>query len=485
MTAQIFLSERDGRMATENTHYGAKSIETMLLGRRSIYFIGIGGVSMSSLAELSLRAGWRVGGSDRSESALTRRLSECGIEVFYGHNAENLRGYDAVVYTVAIEPSNPEYTEAKRLGLPLVSRADYLGYVMMQKKRRLGIAGMHGKSTCTSMCAEVFMTAGVDPTVVSGASYAPMGGYYRIGRGDEFIFEACEYMDSFLDFNPTTAVILNVELEHVDWFGTLDRVCESYARFAALTGENGCVIYNSDDENVIRSLKGYQGTLVSFGIESDAEFRAVNIDLSGAFPKFDLQRKRDILCHVELSATGRHNIYNALATAAAAVLSGISPEHIAKGLHGFKGAGRRMEYRGRVNGAEIYDDYGHHPTEVAATLEGARRLAGARRLVCAFQPHTYSRTAALFDDFVKSLSKADRVLLTPIYAAREADDLDVSSVKLAAAIGESAKAVDSLEELARTLEKELDGNSMAIIMGAGNIDSIYKIIKTEETPNGK
>ncbi len=472
-------------MATENTHYGAERIGEMLSGRQSIYFIGIGGVSMSSLAELSLRAGRRVGGSDRNDTALTRRLAESGIEVFRGHSAENLRGYDAVVYTVAIDPSNPEYTEAKRLGLPLISRADYLGYVMMQRPRRLGIAGMHGKSTCTSMCAEVFMSANTDPTVVSGASYAPMGGFYRIGQGDDFIFEACEYMDSFLDFNPTAAVLLNIELEHVDWFGTLDRVIESYASFAELTGENGCVIYNSDDKNVINALKSYRGRLVSFGIESDAEFRAVNIDLSGAFPRFELQRNGKPICRVELSVSGRHNIYNALATAAAATLSGIAPEQIAAGLHGFKGAGRRMEHRGIVNGAEVYDDYGHHPTEVAATLDGARQLAGGRRLVCAFQPHTYSRTSALFDDFVGALSRADRVLLAPIYAARETDDLGVSSQKLAAAIGESASAAADLEDLAEMLESELDANSMAVVMGAGNIDSIYKILKTEDTPNGK
>ncbi len=472
-------------MATENTHYGAERIKKLLSGLKSIYFIGIGGVSMSSLAELSMRAGMRVGGSDRNDTALTRRLSGSGIEVFYGHRAENLRGYEAVVYTVAIDPSNPEYTEARRLGLPLISRADYLGYVMMQRPRRLGIAGMHGKSTCTSMCAEVFMTAEAEPTVVSGASYAPMGGFYRIGQGDDFIFEACEYMDSFLDFNPTVAVLLNIELEHVDWFGTLDRVIESYARFAELTGESGCVIYNSDDKNVINALGNYRGRLVSFGVESEAEFKAVNIDLSGAFPRFDLQRNGEQLCHVELSVSGRHNIYNALATAASATLSGIAPEHIAKGLKRFKGAGRRMEFRGRVNGAEVYDDYGHHPTEVAATLDGARQMAGERRLVCAFQPHTYSRTAALFDDFVKALAKADRVLLAPIYAARETDDLGVSSKKLAAAIGVSASAVDSIEELAEMLENELDGNSMAVVMGAGNIDSVYKILKTEETPNGK
>ncbi len=472
-------------MATENTHYGVSCIEKMLYGRKSIYFIGIGGVSMSSLAELALRSGWRVGGSDRSKSALTERLALSGAEIFYGHSAENLEGYEAVVYTVAIDASNPEYTQAKRLGLPLISRADYLGYVMMQRKRRLGIAGMHGKSTCTSMCAEVFMTAGADPTVVSGASYAPMGGYYRIGQGQDFIFEACEYMDSFLDFNPTTAVILNIELEHVDWFGTLERVLRSYAEFADITGEDGCVIYNSDDENVIEALKGYRGRLISFGTVSEADFKAANIDLSGPFPKFDIMKKGELLCHVELSVPGRHSVYNALAAAAAAELAGIAPEHIAKGLKAFRGAGRRMEPRGRVNGAEVFDDYGHHPTEIAATLEGARQLAGDRRLVCAFQPHTYSRTAALFDDFVKALSKADRVILAPIYAARETDELGVSSRRLAQEIGESASAVESLSELAELLQKELDPNSLAVVMGAGNIDSIYKmVVKTEETRNG-
>lgn len=471
-------------MATENTHYGARAIGEMLDGVEGLYFIGIGGVSMSSLAEISKQAGYRVGGSDRAETTLTRKLCSSGIEVFYRHDAENLKEYDAVVYTVAIDPLNPEYLEAKRRGMPLISRADYLGFVMTSRQNRLGIAGMHGKSTCTSMCAEVFMTAGVDPTVVSGATYAPMGGYYRIGKGNDFIFEACEYMDSFLDFNPTTAVILNIELEHVDWFGTLERVIESYGKFAALTGENGTVVYNSDDKNVVAAIEGYHGRRVSFGLEPGAEFIAENVDLNGAYPEFDICRKGECLCHVRLKTTGKHNVYNALATAAVAYLSGISPEKIAEGLGRFKGAGRRMELRGSLSGCEVYDDYGHHPTEIAATLDGARRLCRGKRLVCAFQPHTYSRTAALFDDFVSSLSVADRVLLTPIYAARERDEFGVDSEKLAAAIGDKATAVGSIEDLASTLEGELDGNCLAVVMGAGNIDSVYKLLKLEDTPNG-
>ena len=471
-------------MATENTHYGARAIGEMLKDIARLYFIGIGGVSMSSLAEISKQAGYRVGGSDRAETALTRKLRSSGIEVFYGHDAKNLENYDAVIYTVAIDPSNPEYLEAKRRGLPLISRADYLGFIMTSRKNRLGIAGMHGKSTCTSMCAEIFMTAETDPTVVSGAIYEPMGGYYRIGTGDDFIFEACEYMDSFLDFNPTTAVILNIELEHVDWFGTLDRVIESYGRFAALTGENGTVVYNSDDKNVVAAIEDYRGHKVSFGLGSNAEFRAEKLDLDGAYPSFDLCKGGETLCRVELKTTGKHSVYNALASAAVAYLSGISPEKIAEGLGRFGGAGRRMELKGSLSGCDVYDDYGHHPTEIAATLEGARRLCRGKRLVCVFQPHTYSRTVALFDDFVSSLSVADRVILTPIYAARERDEFGVDSEKLAAAIGDKATAVCSIEELADILSTELDRDCLAVVMGAGNIDSVYKLLKLEETPNG-
>ena len=251
-------------MATENTHFGALNIEKMLRGVDSIYFIGIGGINMSSLAHITHLRGFRTAGSDRSKTALTEKLSASGIQINYDHKRENIKGFGAVVYTVAISPDNPEYLEAKRLGIPCISRADYLGYVMVGYRNRIGVSGMHGKSTCTSMCAELFMRAGADPTVLSGAELSSMGGAYRVGANEHFIFEACEYMDSFLDFNPTVAVILNIEMDHIDYFHSIEQIKNSFASFAAITGKNGYAVANKDDENVTEALKGYDGNLVTF-----------------------------------------------------------------------------------------------------------------------------------------------------------------------------------------------------------------------------
>jgi UDP-N-acetylmuramate--alanine ligase len=343
-------------------------------------------------------------------------------------------------------------------------------------ERRLGISGMHGKSSCTGMCAAIFMAAETDPTVVSGAEYPAMGGYYRVGNEKNFIFEACEYKDSFLDFTPTDAIILNVELEHVDYFPSLDAVCNSFASFAALTEEKGCIFANADDDNVMRALSGHGGRVVTFGIEREADFTARNIRLHGGRPSFSLFYGDEELCTVNMRIPGLHSVYNALAASCAAYTYGIEPEAISRGLSEFSGIRRRMEYRGQKNGAAVYDDYGHHPTEIAATLLGARELTGGR-LICAFQPHTYSRTKTLFDDFVAALSPADRVLLAPIYAAREPKDPDVSSVRLARAIGDKAVPFGSVAELAERVGDYLESGDVLVIMGAGDIDAACDIIK--------
>ena len=466
-------------MSVSNTHYGARLIGEMLAGCRSVYFIGIGGVSMSSLACLTSLDGKRVAGSDRTLSSLTEKLSDAGIEVFCGHDAKRIDDFDAVVYTVAIAPDNEEYIRANERGIPLISRADYLGYIMTRSENRIGVSGMHGKSTCTSMFASVYMTARRDPTVLSGADYPPMGGYFRIGKGRDLIFEACEYMDSFLDFSPTTAVILNVELEHVDYFGNIENIRKSYGRFAALTGGQGRVIVNADDADACLSVKDYSGRKVTFGIDSDAEYTAKNMTYDRGSSEFDIMRGGELLCHAAMKVPGKHNIYDALAVAATADLDGIAAEDIAAGLAAFTGAKRRMQYRGSLNGAPVYDDYGHHPTEIAATLAGARAMCGERKLVCVFQPHTYSRLAALFDGFVSSLSLADRVIVAPVFAAREIDTLGTGSDKLAAAIGENACAPQSLEAIAEMLEEELTPDCFAVIMGAGDIEDIFPILLAE------
>ena len=468
-------------MATPNTHYGVENIHLMLQNCKSIYFIGIGGINMSSLAHISRLRGYRVGGSDREKTTLTERLKAEGIEIYYGHNAENMESYDAVVYTVAISPDNPEYERAIEKGIPCISRADYLGYLMLGYENRIGVSGMHGKSTCTSMCATVFMEGGGDPTVLSGAELDAMGGAYRIGHSENFIFEACEYMDSFLDFNPSTAIILNIELDHVDYFENIEQVCSSYSKFADITGKKGRVIANFDNEYVPDVLEDYEGEIVSFGVVTkSADYTAINIRYPGGCADFDVMYHGEYLAHVKLSVTGEHNVYNALATFAAAHLSGLEPEKIARGLAKFRGAKRRMEYKGKIGSALVYDDYGHHPTEVATTLDGVAKRDDIERLFCVFQPHTYTRTYTLMDDFAQSFDSVDQVYIADIYPARETDDLGISGKTLAIRIGEKAEYISGFENLASEIHSSLMPGDVLVVMGAGDIYKLFDYLKFDE-----
>ena len=460
-------------MSVSNTHFGAKRIGDMLRECKSVFFCGIGGINMSSLAHISLVKGMRVGGSDRTPSALTERLENEGVEIFYSHSADNVEEYDAFVYTVAIGEDNPEYKRAMEREIPVISRADYMGYLMTDYKSRIGISGMHGKSTTTSMCAELFIGADTDPTVLSGAVLSSMGGAYRAGGQEQFLFEACEYMDSFLDFNPNIAVILNVELDHVDYFEDIEHVKRSYRAFAEIAIKNGgCVIANGDDENVLDALCGLEN-VIYFGVKSsDVAIAAKNIIEQNGRYSFDLVHKGLELCRIELSVSGYHNIYNALATAGAAIICDISVEKIKSGIKAFTGAARRMEFKGCVNRARVYDDYGHHPTEVATTLDGVKKMLDGGRLFCVFQSHTYSRTQALFDDFVSALSVADRVIVADIYAAREINTMGITPELLAERIDGGA-ACHGFENIAKMLQNELCEGDIAVVMGAGDIWQVF------------
>ena len=462
-------------MSIENTHYGAAAIREMLSGASSIYFIGIGGINMSSLAHISHIRGYRVGGSDQMQTALTDKLADAGIEIFYSHEASHIDGYDAVVYTVAIASDNPEYNAAIARGIPCISRADFLGYIMTGYRNRVGVSGMHGKSTCTSMCALSFMHAGGDPTVLSGATLAEMGGAYRIGGEDNFVFEACEYMDSFLDFNPNIAIILNIELDHVDYFKSITQVRRSFSDYAAITGPSGYAVVNGDDDNVRLSMAGYAGTLVTFGLSEGCDYTAYNIEYVSGMASFDVYFRGNYAAHINLSVPGKHNVYNALAAFAAALICGLDAATVAEGLSHYLGAGRRMEYKGKWNGVDVYDDYAHHPTEISVTLQGFRDM-GFGRLFCIYQPHTYSRTAALWDDFVSALSTADRVLPVDIYAARETDTLGVSSALLAGAIGEKATYCASFDDVIDVLANEAQPGDAIIVMGAGTVYRIFPLL---------
>ena len=484
-------------MSTPNTHEGPARIRACLdacvRAGSSVFFIGIGGVMMSSLALLTARGGLSVYGSDRTRTAVPDTLAAEGITVLYGHTSRNLpENCGLVVYTVAISADNPEYTEAGARRIPRISRADYLGALMTDYIHRIGIAGMHGKSTCTSMCAQILLDAEVDPTILSGAAYAPMGGAYRLGNSKEhFLFEACEYMDSFLDFNPTIAILLGAELEHVDYFKDMEQITESFARFASLTGRDGVTVVNLDDENVMESARraldrGRTGRLVTFSASGSpaATFSAGHVRMERGLPCFELMAYGAALGTVTLAVPGRHQVINALAAAAAMDACGIPKKAILSGLAHYCGAGRRMEYKGTINGAKVYDDYGHHPTEVRATLEGAKALCGAEseggRLICVFQPHTYSRTAALYGEFLTAFNAADKVLLMDVYAAREDNVYGVSSAGLVRDINQIAPhkadfcaAPADAAEAIRSLAKEGD---TIVIMGAGDVIKVTQTL---------
>ena len=451
-----------------------EEIAQILKTAKRIFFVGIGGISMSSLAHISRENGYEVSGSDRCASVICDRLEEKNIKVYYSHDAEKIKGCDAVVYSAAIAEDNPELVAAKKSGIPLIYRADYLGYIMSKYNHRIGISGMHGKSTTTSMSALIFMEAG-DPTVVSGAVMNELeGGTYRSGSDGRFVMEACEYCDSFLSFTPNIAVILNIEMDNPDYFKDLDQIKHSFASYAAIASD-GYVIANGDDANVLDALKEHKGKIIYFGLGENAGYRAVNISYDGGHPCFDIEKSGKYFMSVRLSVTGEHNIMNALASAAAADLCGIDSDTIARGLYKFKGAARRMEYKGRLeNKADIFEDYAHHPTEIRTTLAGVKKLAKGD-IWCVFQPHTYSRTFNLFEDFAASFGGV-RAIFADIYAAREVNTFGVSSQMLAERV-ENAIYLESFEKIADYLRKNVKENDMIIVMGAGDINKLCALLE--------
>lgn len=456
-------------MSLPNTHYGS-AIADLLKGRKKLWFIGIGGIHMASMALLAAQRGFAVAGSDRAAGDGTARLQRAGISVSYGHDAAHVVGADAVIYTLAVSPDNPEYTAARRLGIPLVSRADFLSFLMLDYTRQIAVSGSHGKSTVTAMLAEIFLAAGRDPTVICGAPLCRKGEPMLIGGGGDCLFEACEYQDSFHCFSPGLAVILNTEWDHVDYFPSLDAVKDSFAAFAARSRQ---VLVNAEDENALFCARTAGRPYRTFGIEK-GDFHTRSWAFSDGRAKFfAVLPDGGMTPEISLRLAGRHNLSNAMAALGAAHLCGIPIDAIVTGLSVFGGAGRRLEYRGMIRGARMFDDYAHHPGEIAATLTAAREMVKKGRLFAVFQSHTYSRTAAFFTEICAALRLADRVLIADIYPARETDTLGMSAARLAAGVGERAAAPGSLQAIATTLLGELSPGDLTVVMGAGDIDRLF------------
>lgn len=447
-----------------------------LEGAKKLFFVGIGGISMSSIAFVFASRGYEVSGSDRAESDMTRKLAASGIKVYRGHDAANVAGADVLIYTGAVNEQNPEIAEAKRLGLPIIYRADALGYMMKKYGTRIGVSGSHGKSTCTAMVSHILIASGADPTVMCGAETAEMGGAYRVGEGEGFVFEACEYKDSFLGFFPSASVVLNIDLDHTDYFtGGLPQIKASFRKYALIALESGgAAIANADDENTVSALADLP--LITFGVKNTADFAAENISYESGYAEFDIIKRGAHFCRVHMSIPGEHNVYNALAAAAACDLAGVSPENIGRYISDFQGLSRRFEKKGSIKGADVYIDYAHHPRELRAAVAAAKKLCRGK-LICVFEPHTYSRTYSLFDEFAASFAGADRVIFTDIYAAREVNIYGVSSAQLAEAAGG-----EYAPTYAETAEKVLEGISegdLVLVLGAGTVTEVAKLLCSE------
>ena len=445
--------------------------EEYLVPGKKGHLIGIGGVSMSPLAEVLNGVGLRIGGSDMNESEKTAHLRSMGIEVHIGHAAENLTpDVDFVVRTAAVHDDNPEIIAAHERGIPVFERTQAWGAIMRDYKNALCIAGTHGKTTTTSMSTHILMAAQRDPTVMIGGTLPLLQAGHRVGKGDTIVLESCEYYNSFHSFCPTIAVILDIEADHLDFFKDLEDVKASFRKFASLVPENGYIIANLDDQNTMDALKPLNRKLFTFGLTYKADVYAMNIVSRGVQTEFDVIYQGKLFTHVSLRVPGLHNVKNALAATAAAICLGIDPTAVTYGLAGFTGAGRRFEFKGKYNGADVYDDYAHHPGELKALIDAVEPL-GYKRTIVVFQPHTYSRTKALFNDFIEELRRPDLAYLAEIYAAREKNTLGISSADLAENIP-GARCFKTFDEIENDLKQTAQPGDIILTVGAGDV---YKL----------
>ena len=446
-----------------------------------VYFIGIGGISMSGLAQILLQEGFKVSGSDNKQSDMTCALEEKGVKVFYGQKAENITGtkdIDVVVYTAAVHPDNPEFMAAQEAGLPMMTRAELLGQIMKEYELPVAISGTHGKTTTTSMLSKILLEADTDPTLSIGGIFKDIGGNIRVGNSEYFVTEACEYTNSFLSFFPKISVISNIDADHLDFFKDLDDIRHSFRKFAQLLPADGTLVISGDIENVSEITHDLPCRILTYGSSDSFDFYPTDIvydDLGN--PTFTAHLPGQKSLQVKLAVPGIHNVYNALAATAVATILGIDDEHITTALSQFGGTSRRFEHKGEIGGVTIIDDYAHHPTEIKATLTAAQNYPH-NKLWCVFQPHTYTRTKALLTEFAEALSLADHVILADIYAAREKDTLGISSRTLRDKIVELGHecnyfpTTENFSEIEKFLLQNCTKGDLLITMGAGDVVKI-------------
>ena len=452
-----------------------------------VHMIGIGGVSMSGIAEILTNFGIQVTGSNNVESEATNKLEKAGIKVFIGHNSQNIEDPDIVVYSAAIKQDNPEIIAAKEKNIPIIERADFLGELTRCFKDTITIAGTHGKSTTTSMVSLCFLEALKDPSIQVGADIRNIGGNYKVGNSEYFIIEACEYVESFLKFSPKSEIILNIDNDHLDYFKNFENIKNAFIKYVKLLPDDGLLVVNGDDTNCLDLLNHTNATCLTYGITNkNTDFFAVNIVFDNeGFPEFDVYSKSKFYGRIKLSIPGMQNVLNSLGAIALCDYYGIDYETIRKALLSFTGAVRRFEFKGKVNNASIYDDYGHHPTEIIATAKALMNKKYNKSWVV-FQPHTYSRTKNLMDDFAKALLNFDYIIILDIYAARETNTYGITSKDLAdkiISLGKQAKYIPDFDECVKYLEENVTDNDIILTLGAGTVTEIGPMLLKSSEKN--
>ena len=446
-----------------------------------VYFMGIGGISMSGLAQILIDEGFKVSGSDSKESEMTRALENMGIKVIYGQKAENITSsekIDVVVYTAAVHPDNPEFMAAKEAGIPMLTRAELLGQIMKEYELPVAISGTHGKTTTTSMLSKILLEADTDPTLSIGGVFKDIGGNIRVGKSEYFVTEACEYTNSFLSFFPKISVISNIDADHLDFFKDLNDIRHSFRRFAQLLPDDGTLVINGDIDKLDEITDGLGCSIITYGSRDNFDYYPTDItyDAQGN-PSFTARLPQGKELKISLAVPGIHNVYNALAAIAVANILNIEEAHIVSALSKFGGTSRRFEHKGEIGGVTIIDDYAHHPTEIKATLTAAQNYPH-NKIWCVFQPHTYTRTKALLNEFAEALSLADHVVLADIYAAREKDNLGISSRTLRDKIVEMGHECnyfptsENFSEIEKFLLQNCTKGDLLITMGAGDVVKI-------------
>ena len=443
---------------------------------KKVHMVGIGGVSMSGIAEILVNFGFQVTGSNNVETETTKKLEKAGIKVSIGHNEKNIIDQDVVVYSAAIKQDNPELVAAKSKNIPIIERADFLGELTRCYKDTITISGTHGKSTTTSMVSLCFLKALKDPSIQVGADIKQLDGNYKVGNSEYFIIEACEYVESFLKFSPKSEIILNIDNDHLDYFKNFENIKKAFVKYVKLLPNDGLLVVNGDDKNALNLIEYTNATSITYGISNkNTDFFAVNIVFdNNGFPEFDVYAKGEFYGRIKLSIPGMHNVLNALACIALCDYYGIDLNSIQKALLSFTGANRRFEFKGTVNGANIYDDYGHHPTEIVATAKALMNKKYNKSWVV-FQPHTYSRTKNLMDDFAKALLNFDNIIILDIYAAREKNTYGVTSKDLAdkiSSLGKDALYIPDFNDCVKYLKENLQENDIVITQGAGTVTEI-------------